>query len=170
MTAGERVSLSLERQGALFPQPVWRAIKDGDDDARRFFDRHYSRYVYADGRKPKLFVGPGYKLVLVTHCRRALFVWRKFISGDGQQGVNCAIFRNEGAGLSSWLVEEADAVADQFWPGERHFTYVNPRAIRSSNPGYCFIKAGWRRCGVTKARKLLIFERDPITARDCAGS
>jgi len=149
----------LERQGVLFVPPVWRAIKDGDDDARAFFDRHYSRKHYADGRMPKLFVGPGEKLVMVTACRRALFVWRKFISGDGQQGVNCAIFRNEGAGLSSWLIREADAVADQQWPGERHFTYVNPRAVASTNPGYCFLKAGWRRCGITKWNRLIILER-----------
>jgi hypothetical protein len=163
---------SLERQGHLFVPPVWRAIKDGDDEARRFFDRHYSRYVYKDGRQPKLFVGPGEKLVLVTACRRALFVWRKFISDDGQQGVNCAIFRNEGAGLSSWLVREADDVADIMWPGERHFTYVDPyktygRRTRfdpicgPATPGRCFIEAGWRVCGRTKWNKLFILEREP---------
>lgn len=140
---------------------TWVPILDGDDEARRFFDRHYSRKKYADGREPKLFVGPGEKLVLTTPCRRALFVWRKFISGDGQQGVNCAIFRNEGAGLSSELIEEADAIADHRWPGERHYTYVNPRAVASSNPGYCFLKAGWKRCGITKWNRLLILERLP---------
>jgi len=138
-------------------------IKDGDDEARRFFDRHYSRHFYADGRQPKLFVGPGQKMVLVTPCRRALFVWRKFISGDGQQGINCAIFRNEGAGLSSNLIAEADALADQRWPGERHFTYVNPRRVMSRNPGFCFVKAGWQRCGTTKWNKLWIFERPPVS-------
>lgn len=138
---------------------TWLRIKDGDDEARRLFDRHYSRYSYADGRQPKLFVGPGYKMVLTTPCRRALFVWRKFISDDGQRGINCAIFRNEGAGLSSDLIRAADAIADRHWPGERHFTYVNPRKVSSTNPGFCFIKAGWRRCGQTKARKLLILER-----------
>ena len=143
----------------LWTPPTWLAIKDGDDEARRFFDRHYSRKAYADGRKPKLFVGPGEKLVLVTPCRRALFAWRKFISGDSQQGVNCAIFRNEGAGLSSWLIEEADAIADVRWPGERHYTYVNPRKVASRNPGYCFMQAGWRKCGETKWNRLLILER-----------
>lgn len=138
---------------------LWIPVKDGDDHARSVFDRHYSRYRYADGRNPKLFVGPGQKLVLVTPCRRALFVWRKFISGDGQEGVNCAIFRNEGAGVSSDLIVAADAIADIRWPGERHFTYVNPKRVRSQNPGYCFIKAGWRRCGITKHNKLLILER-----------
>ena len=144
----------------FFDFAVWMHIKDGDDEARRFFDRHYSRKKYADGRQPKLFVGPGQKMVLVTPCRRALFVWRKFISGDGQQGINCAIFRNEGAGLSSELIVEADALADDRWPGERHFTYVNPKRVQSRNPGFRFVKAGWRRCGTTKWNKLWIFERE----------
>jgi hypothetical protein len=92
-------------------------------------------------------------------------VWRKFLSADGQQGVNCAVFRNEGAGLSSDLIRAADALADQRWPGERHYTYVNPRAVRSTNPGFCFLQAGWRRCGITKHRKLLILEREPAAER-----
>lgn len=145
----------------LLDLDTWVPILDGDDDGRALFDRHYSRYFYADGRQPKLFLGPGYKLVLATPCRRALFAWRKFISGDGQQGINCAIFRNEGAGLSSDLIRSADEIADRRWPGERHYTYVDPRKIQSANPGYCFIMAGWRRCGITKVNRLLILERLP---------
>ena len=137
----------------------WVVTHDGDDTARGIFDRHYSRYRYADGRRPLLFVGPGEKLVLVRHDARALFVWRRFISGDGQAGVNCAVFRNEGAELSSRLIQEADALADARWPGERHYTYVAPKRIRSSNPGFCFKAAGWRRCGETKWNKLVVLER-----------
>lgn len=141
-------------------------IMDGDDAARELFDRHYSRYRYADGRKPKLFVGPGEKMVLTTPCRRALFVWRKFISADGQDGINCAIFRNEGAGLSSELIIAADALADARWPGERHFTYVSAgatasRRSKAAPPGACFVHAGWKVCGTTKRRKLTILERTP---------
>lgn len=141
---------------------IWIPIRDGDDHACSMYERHYSAarsLRLRRERRTKLIAGPGFKMVLATPCRRALFVWRKFISGDGQQGINCAVFRNEGAGLSSELIEAADALADERWPGERHYTYVNPRAIRSTNPGYCFLKAGWRRCGVTKSRKLLILER-----------
>lgn len=138
----------------------WIEVKDGNDTGRALFDRHYSRYRYKDGRRPKLYVGPGEKLVLLTPCARALFVWRKFVSDAAEDGVNCAIFRNEGAGLSSELIRQADAIADARWPGERHYTYVNPKALPpSTNPGYCFIKAGWWRCGITKRNKLLIFER-----------
>jgi hypothetical protein len=136
----------------------WIEVRDGNETARSLFARHYSHRPYVDGRKPKLIVGPGYKMVLLRPAADALFVWRKFISGDGQQGVNCAVFRNEGPELSSTLIREADALADLRWPGERHFTYVNPRKVRGTNPGFCFLKAGWRRCGVTKWNKLMIME------------
>jgi hypothetical protein len=142
----------------IFAGP-WVAVRDGDDTARSLFDRHYSRYYYKDGRKPALFVGPGEKLVLLTPCARALFVWRKFLSADGQSGVNCVVFRNEGAGLSSALILAAERVAWQRWPGERLYTYVNPVAVASSNPGWCFMAAGWQRCGTTKKRRYRIFEK-----------
>jgi hypothetical protein len=137
----------------------WYAVSDGDPTARALFDRHYSRHHYQDGRRPKLFVGPGEKMVLMTTDGRALFVWRKFISADGQQGVNCAIFRNEGAVLSSELILEAEELARQRWPGERFYTYVDGRKVKSVNPGYCFKVAGWRLVGKTKVNKLLIFEK-----------
>jgi hypothetical protein len=137
----------------------WIEVRDGNDSVRSIFERHYSRKQYADGRKPLLFVGPGEKMVLMTPDAKAIFAWRKFISGDGQQGVNCAIFRNEGQQRSSDLIRQADAIADEKWPGERHYTYVNPRKVMSNNPGYCFKVAGWKECGVTKWNRLLILER-----------
>lgn len=138
----------------------WIQVRDGNDTARSLFDRHYSRYRYRDGRKPRLFVGPGEKMVLLTRNCKAVFVWRKFISADRQEGINCAVFRNEESGfLPSDLIRAADLLADNRWPMKRHYTYINPRAVKSSNPGYCFIMAGWRKCGVTKQRKLLILER-----------
>jgi hypothetical protein len=97
-------------------------------------------------------------MVLLTPDDKALFVWRKFISGDGQQGVNCAVFRNESAARSSDLIRAAQAMAWERWPGSRLYTYVNPRKIRSNNPGCCFIKAGWKRCGMTKWKRLIILE------------
>ncbi|HUD75316.1 MAG TPA: hypothetical protein VMQ76_09615 [Terracidiphilus sp.] len=139
----------------------WRESIDGDPEARSIFHRHYSFRSYADGRKPKLFIGPGSKIVLVTPDNRALFVWRKFKSGDGQNGINCSVFRNESDRLSSDLIREAEEIAWRVWPNERFFTYVNPRKVKSANPGYCFKCAGWNLCGVTKWNKLLIFEKLP---------
>lgn len=141
-------------------EATWVEVKDGNATGRSMFRRNYSYRPYRDGRDPALFVGPGEKMVLLTPDAKALFVWRKFISGDGQQGVNCAVFRNEGQELSSRLIEAADRLAWERWPeADRHFTYVNPRKVKSRNPGFCFIRAGWTRCGLTKARRLLILER-----------
>lgn len=138
----------------------WMMVRDGNDAARAMYDRHYSRRRYLDGRRPLKIVGPGQYLVLMHASGRALFIWRKFIDDSGQTGVNCAAFRNEGAGISSDLIRQADALADERWPGERHYTYVDPKKLPpSSNPGYCFLMAGWRRCGRTKKRNLRILER-----------
>lgn len=75
--------------------PVWWLTKDGDIDCIELYERHYSAYQYKDGRKRKLFVGPGEKVVLRTASGDAMFVWRKFIDDSGQDGINCAVFRNE---------------------------------------------------------------------------
>jgi len=138
----------------------WLNVKDGDDRARGFYLRHYSARHYRDGRRRSLFVGPGEKMVLLTLPCDALFAWRKFISLDGQKGVNCSIFRNEGPILSSDLIREADQLAWQRWPGERHYTYINAKKVKSTNPGYCFKMAGWNSCGRTKGG-LLILENSP---------
>lgn len=137
----------------------WVQIKDGDLRAIKIFNRHYSKYHYKDGRKGNRFVGPGERIVLLGKNNDALFVWRKFISADGQQGINCAIFRNESKILSSELLKQAEAIAKIKWPNERFFTYVNPRKIKSVNPGYCFKVNGWVTIGITKARKLIILEK-----------
>jgi hypothetical protein len=138
----------------------WLGVKDGDRRALALYLRHYSARHYADGRPRSLFVGPGEKMVLLTPECDALFVWRKFISLDGQLGINCAVFRNEGPRLSSELIRSAMCLAWRRWPGERLYTYVNPRAVKSPNPGYCFKIAGWRKCGVT-ASGLVILEALP---------
>lgn len=149
------------RQTSLISK-IWVESKDGDDTARSIFDGHYSRRKYRDGRKPLLFVGPGEKMVLVTPDALALFVWRKFISDDGQQGINCAVFRNEGQTLSSYLIRAAEALAWERWPGERLYTYVDPRKTRHKrDPGRCFLRAGWTHFGWSK-RGLRILEKKAV--------
>jgi hypothetical protein len=149
---------------------IWLRCRDANPSARAIFVRHYSYRPYRDGRKPLKFVGPGQYVALITPHADALFVWRKFISGDDQQGVNCAVFRNEGGIRSRELITEASRIAWERWPGERLYTYVNPRKLSVRRwhgtkrpycpwpPGRCFIEAGWRKCGVTKHNKLIILE------------
>jgi hypothetical protein len=141
---------------------AWIEVWDGNPTAAALYDRHYSRSPAALG-DPRV-AGPGKKLVLLTPCARALFVWRMFQSKDPTAApgdINCAIFRNEGAGLASELIKAAMTLAWARWGLRRLYTYVNPKRVRSTNPGCCFLRAGWRRCGVTKTRRLLILEARP---------
>jgi len=151
--------------------PLWWLTKDGDRTCLEMYERHYSAYRYADGRKRTQFVGPGEKVVLRTAAGDAFFVWRKFIddcidhrTGERQAGINCAAFRNESIHASSELIRQADSVADCLWPDCRHYTYVDPEEVRSHLPGACFIWAGWKyvRRGRKRARTksgLLILEK-----------
>jgi hypothetical protein len=143
----------------------WLPVRDGDPRAAALYRRHYSCYQYADNRRNQhgyrnrfLIVGPGEKMLLMTVNCDALFAWRKFIDASGQTGVNCAVFRNESPILSSTLILEAEQHAWTRWPGQRLYTYVKPSAIKSSNPGFCYLKAGWQRCGTTKGG-LVILEK-----------
>ena len=139
--------------------PLWWLTRDGDKSVLAMYERHYSAYRYRDGRIRKLFCGPGEKVVLRTASADAVFVWRKFRDRSGQFGINCAVFRNESSHRSSELIRQADAIADCVWPSERHYTYVNPNAVRSRNPGFCFLMAGWRRLPQRTGSGKLIFER-----------
>jgi hypothetical protein len=156
-----RGGLNSRRSGqsyGIYMEPLWWLTKDGDMDCLALYERHYSAYKYKDGRRRSQFVGPGQTIVLRTIDADALFVWRKFIDDSGQQGVNCAVFRNESPHLASELIRQADAIADFCWPGERHYTYVRAEAVRSTNAGFCFKQAGWRTCGRTKGG-LIILEK-----------
>lgn len=139
---------------------LWIVGQDGEPELVQMYQRHYSCYRYKDGRTRKKFVGPGEHIVLTTPKRDALFVWRKFIDDSGQKGINCAVFRNESKVRASDLISQADTIADICWPGQRHYTYVRREAVKSRNPGYCFIRAGWTRCGKTKSG-LIVLERFP---------
>ncbi|RUV98350.1 MULTISPECIES: hypothetical protein [unclassified Mesorhizobium] len=146
----------------------WIEVLDGNDTARAIFDRHYSRCRYADGRRPALFVGPGEKLVLLTADADALAAWRREKHRfDGQEGVNCAIFRREAGDVASQLLSNAMAIAWERWPGERLFTFVDPRHVPPTmvkGPrghlypvwGYCFYQAGWRFSGVSMKGKHIL--------------
>jgi hypothetical protein len=140
--------------------PHWIVGQDAEPELREMHCLHYSKYHYKDGRTPQKFVGPGEYIVLTTPTRTALFVWRKFRDDSGQWGINCSIFRNQSGIRSSDLIGEADAIADFCWPGARHYTYVRASAVKSRNPGWCFICAGWHRVGTTKSG-LVILARCP---------
>lgn len=75
--------------------PLWWFTKDGDQDCAEMYERHYSSRKLGADRHCDQIIGPGEKLLLRTERADAMFVWRKFIDDSGQQGINCAVFRNE---------------------------------------------------------------------------
>lgn len=142
----------------------WVRIRDGNEAAFELFSRHYTfrKWRQRDGKNAKRFIGPGERIVLLTRCRKALFVWlHEKWRMDKQIGICCTVFRNESDILSSKLIKEAMLWAAEKWPRERLFTFVNGTKIKSHNPGYCFKKAGWRHCGYTQAKGLHILEYLP---------
>lgn len=139
------------------PAGPWQVRTAGDRQGLALFERHYSCRPLRSGRVRTQFAGPGEKLVLVTARGDAMLVWLKQrYRMDRQNGVCCAVFRNEGRCLSSALVRSGMNLAWRRWPGERLFTYVDAGRVRSRNPGYCFLRAGWRRCGRSKGGLLLL--------------
>lgn len=159
--------------GTLYPSPLLLPGEDGraalsdlwcecrarDLHALALFSRHYS----FNGRGNHLqsgIAGPGESMVLISPNADALFIWRQErFRRDEQTGINCAVFRNESSTgtQSSTLIRDAMRLAWRRWPGQRLFTFVDARKVRSSNPGYCFRCAGWERVGKT-GRGLIILE------------
>jgi hypothetical protein len=134
----------------------WFRTHAADPVGLALFERHYSAHRYRDGRVGRQFGPPGEKTTLITAEGDAVWLWHNALRPrlDGQQGVMCSLFRNEGNVRSSLLIREAMDVAWVRWPGARLFTYVDAGKVRSANPGCCFKKAGWRRCGVSASGKI----------------
>lgn len=139
----------------LFPYDdrLVRTIKF-DAECAIFADGHYSRQSPGSSQ----FAPPGETLILRNWECSILFVWCHQLQkrADNQEGVNCTIFRNESKRLSSEIILEAEIFAMNRWGSIRVFTYIDARKIKSSNPGYCFKKAGWARCGMSGNGKLLL--------------
>ena len=137
---------------------------------------HYSRRTPGS----KTFTGVGQEIVLVTECGRAVWACVRqrtpTAAGTGaSRGRTGAtddraryvwrnmLFRNLGAGLSSDLIRSATDMTYREWigrygsiPRERLRTEIDIRRVRSTNPGYCYLQAGWER-GPTKHGKLFLF-------------
>jgi hypothetical protein len=150
----------------MFPQTNWYGVSRRDPRVVSLYSRHYSSKKNNKSRKEWAATGvtaPGETMTLLTADGTALFIWLKqqYVDND-QTGVNCAVFRNEGKCLSSELIKEACLLAWNRWPGERLYTYVDPGEVKSINPGYCFLMAGWNKCGHTKRLGLVILEKFPI--------
>ena len=144
---------------------VWRRAHRFDQECLPLADRHYSR------QKPGTpqFVPPG-RCIVLKSGNPVSAVWvsswplAEYTKHEWAGAWICSMFRNEGPELSSELIQQAMAATRHEWgdPPEQGFvTFVKASAVRSTNPGYCFKRAGFRRVGKTKTRSLLAFQLLP---------
>lgn len=139
---------------------LWLITDRGDEDVRRIIDGvgfngvpHYSRQTPGDRR----FTRNGQNLIFVTADARAAWITFRPTEGkaerqDKLQAWECALFRNEGPHLSSRLIREAALLTFAIWgppPRDGLITFVRADRVRSTNPGCCYLKAGWERDGVS---------------------
>ena len=160
---------------------MWRLSSSSDPAALAIVDGlgrwaghgpHYSRRTPGS----KTFTGVGQEVVLVTHDEDA--VWavvrqktpakRGSGASRGRDGVpdpsvryiwRNMLFRNLGPALSSTLIAEATELTYDLWqrrygqlPAERLRTEIGIRAVKSSNPGFCYLKAGYVKDRVVRGK------------------
>lgn len=142
----------------------WCLAHRFDAEATALADRHYSRQKIGTPQ----FVPPGRCIVLVTTCARAVWVtswpFEEFTRHEWAGAWVCSIFRNEGAGLSSELVRDAVSITRNFWspPSTGIVTFVDRKKVRpKADPGYCFMRAGFSRVGITKRFRLIALQMLP---------
>lgn len=130
----------------------WKISNRADPAAVKIADRHYNR------QKPgtKQFVPPGRCKVFITFDHMAVWVtswpFAQYVKHAWPGAWVNSLFRNEGSTLSSELILDAIAATCYFWkaPTNGIITFVNPTKIKSTNPGYCYLQAGFKRVGETK--------------------
>ena len=142
----------------------WQRVTKFDPRAARLADRHYSRRKIGSPQ----FMPPGETVVLLTLDERAVWGWWRPHPASGIKAMNgldgwtCTIFRNESAARSSDLILAAEKFLLDLGitVGKDGFiTYVWDKKVRSTNPGYCFKKAGWKVCGRSvDGRKTLLMK------------
>lgn len=143
----------------------WRLSHKAEVAAVALADRHYSRRKVGSPQ----FMPPGQTLVLLTPDEDAVFGWWRPHPASGLKAMNgldgwtCTIFRNESDHLSSDLIRaaETELLLRHDCGPDGLLTYVWDRKVRPTNqPGWCFIKAGWRAVGRSAdGRKTLLQKR-----------
>ena len=143
---------------------TWRA----DPRAAAIADRHYNRKSPGSAQ----FAPPGSVVVLLAldalDIARALWVSTHQLYTDhglGDVWMNTTFRKEDGCEhLASELIREAVAATRAAWgdPPEGTVSFVDARKVRSSNPGYCFERAGFERLDRrTKDRGLHIWRLAP---------
>ncbi len=144
----------------------WSISNRFDKESVKIADRHYNR------QKPGTpqFVPPGrcHVLKIIKEDYKALWVtswpFARYTKHAWAGAWVNTLFRNEGAGLSSTLILQAIQSTIIKWPDYPELgiiTFVNEKKITNKiNPGYCYLKAGFKKVGKTK-KGLLAFQLSP---------
>jgi hypothetical protein len=154
----------------------WAVSDRFDPRALPLADRHYNRRKVGSNQ----FVPPGRCLVLLTPDADALWVtsapFAEYVRHEWAGAWVCTLFRREPAcpHLASELI--AEAVAATLWrfgppPPQGFVTFVDRSKTRSKrDPGYCYLKAGWRNIGRTKGGlyALGLTQQELVAVEPCA--
>ena len=130
------------------------AVSPGDPGVRALVKGHYS--VKRGGRS---WWSPAKSLCLTNIDRTIAFLWqhpKPEYRRDHQDGYNNSLFRNVDGRLSSDIILEAERSVVEAWGPGRAYTYIDPKEVKSSNPGYCYKKAGWRYVKTSDSGKHLL--------------
>ncbi len=132
----------------------WILTNRADQEARDIADRHYNRQKVGAPQ----FVPPGRCLVLKIHQPQGAFwvtsyPYARYVKHAWAGAWVCSAFRNESPHLSSELIREAvaatrwQALTKENWdePDLGMITFVNLAKVKSNNPGFCYLKAGFKR-------------------------
>jgi hypothetical protein len=138
----------------------WLPVSVADWRLLGLRDRHYE-----GGVGGKTAGAPGKRLAFVTFEGTA--AWISYyqrpeeVDHDFGCGYLCSLFRNEGAGLSSAMIESAIALTELRWGPhpEGWLTFIQEDKVASPNPGYCFKVAGFVPVGYTRERHYLALRR-----------
>ena len=137
---------------------MWHESWRADPRGAALADRHYSR------QKPgtRQFVPPGRCVVLRTEAADAVWVtswpFAQYVKHAWPGAWVNSLFRNESDHLASELIREAIAATRWYWPDIPEIglvTMVDPKKVRSTNPGYCYKCAGFTKVGKTKAGQIV---------------
>jgi len=143
---------------------AWLKVTKFDERACRLADRHYSRRKIGSNQ----FMPPGETIVLLSDDGKAVFGWWRphpdsgLKSMNGYDGWTCTIFRNESGTLSSTLILEAERFLVESGKSigpDGFLSYVWDKKVRSTNPGCCFQKAGWKRIGRSRDGRKTLFQK-----------
>lgn len=149
----------------------WYRVTKTDTRARLLADKHYSRQSIGHHE----FCPPGNSIVLIIPTGDFLVATALWVSHRPDPSANVGrmdnldywdnpYFRNESGILSSLLISEALAVTRHIWrdvmPEHGFHSFVDPRKIKSRNPGYCFQCAGFYRDTQRTTKGLLRYRMD----------